>query len=251
MHASSWAPWIERFAAAGYRATAADWPGDPATVAEARTDPRSMADRGIEEIVEHHKRYIGGLDERPIVIGHSLGGLIIQRLLAEDFAVAGVAIDPAPIKGVLRLPLSSLKVAFPVLRTRGNSRRAITLTREQFRYGFGNAIPAEESDELFDEWAIPGAGRPLFETAFAAVTLRSPAWVAVKNPARGPLLFIAGGRDRTVPASVVRAAHRRYRKSPAVTELLEFADRGHSLTLDKGWPEIADAALGWLAAKAP
>ena len=132
MHASSWNPWIERFAAAGYQASAADWPGDPATVQEARTNQRSMADRGIEEIVEHHKRYIGGLDERPIVIGHSLGGLIIQRLLAEDFAVAGVAIGPAPIKGVLRLPLSSLEVAFPMLRTRGNARRAIALTREQF-----------------------------------------------------------------------------------------------------------------------
>jgi pimeloyl-ACP methyl ester carboxylesterase len=251
IHASSWAPWIERFGAAGYQATAAPWPGDPATVQEARSNPRTMADRGIEEIVEHLKRYIGGLDERPILVGHSIGGLIVQRLLAEDFAVAAVAIDPAPIKGVLRLPVSSLKVAFPVLRTRGNSRRTSTLTREQFRYGFGNAIPAEESDELFDRWAIPGPGRPLFETAFAGVTLRSPAWVEVKNPTRGPLLFIAGGRDHTVPASVVRAAHRRYRKSPAVTELLEFADRGHCLTLDTGWPEIADAALGWLRVKAP
>jgi len=251
MHASSWNPWIERFAAAGYQASAADWPGDPASVQEARTNPRSMADRGIEEIVEHHKRYIGGLDERPILVGHSIGGLIVQRLLAEDFAVAAVAIDPAPIKGVLRLPVSSLKVAFPVLRTRGNSRRTVTLTREQFRYGFGNAIAEEESDGLFDQWAIPGPARPLFETAFAAVTLRSPAWVDVKNPKRGPLLFIAGGRDHTVPASVVRAAHRRYRKSAAVTDICEFPDRGHSLTLDRGWPEIADAALGWLSAKAP
>jgi len=251
IHASSWTPWIERFRAAGYQATAADWPGDPASVQEARANPRSIADRGIEEIVEHHKRYIGGLDERPILVGHSFGGLIVQRLLAEDFAVAAVAIDPAPIKGVLRLPVSSLKVALPVLRKRANSRRAISLTREQFRYGFGNAIPAEESDELFDKWAIPGPGRPLFESVFAAVTLHSPAWVDTKNAARGPLLFVAGGRDHTVPASVVRAAHRRYRKSAAVTELVEFADRGHCLTLDTGWPAIADAALGWLRVTAP
>ncbi len=251
IHASSWTPWIERFGAAGYQATAAEWPGDPATVASARANPRSIADRGIEEIVEHHKRYIGGLDERPILVGHSVGGLIIQRLLAEDFAVAGVAIDPAPIKGVLRLPMSSLKVAFPVLRKPANRRLAMSLTREEFRYAFGNAVPPEESDELFGRWAVPGPARPLFESAFAVVTLRSPAWVDTKNPSRGPLLFIAGGLDHTVPSSVVRAAHRRYRKSAAVTDILEFPDRGHCLTLDQGWPEIADAALGWLSAQAP
>src|SRR6478672_6527008 len=162
IHASSWTPWIERFGAAGYQATAAEWPGDPATVASAREDPRLIADRGIEEIVEHHKRYIGGLDERPILVGHSVGGLIIQRLLAEDFAVAGVAIDPAPIKGVLRLPMSSLKVALSVLRKPANRRLAISLTQQEFRFGFGNAIPQAESDELFVTSAIPGPARPLF-----------------------------------------------------------------------------------------
>ena len=250
IHATSWGPWIERFGAAGYQATAADWPGDPSTVEGARADPRSIADRGIEEIVEHHKRYIGRLDERPILVGHSFGGLIIQRLLAEDFAVAGVAIDPAPIKGVLRLPVSSLKVAAPVLRKPANRDLATTLTKDEFRYAFGNAIPTEESDELYARWAIPGPGRPLFESAFAAVTLHSPAWVDTKNSSRGPLLFIAGGRDHTVPATVVRAARRRYRRSAAVTDILEFPDRGHSITLDQGWPEIADAALDWLRAKA-
>jgi alpha-beta hydrolase superfamily lysophospholipase len=251
IHATSWAPWIERFGAGGYQATAADWPGDPSTVEGARADPRSIADRGIEEIVEHHKRYIGGLDERPILVGHCIGGLIIQRLLAEDFAVAGVAIDPAPIKGVLRLPVSSLKVAAPVLRKRANRDLATTLTKDEFRYAFGNAIPAEESDELYARWAIPGPGRPLFESAFAAVTLHSPAWVDTKNCSRGPLLFMAGGRDHTVPATVVRAARRRYSRSAAVTDILEFPDRGHSITLDQGWPEIADAALDWLRVKAP
>jgi len=251
LHASSWTPWIERFRAAGYQATAPGWPGDPDTVEAARANPRLIADRGIEEIVEHHKRYIGALDERPILIGHSFGGLIIQRLLAEDFAVAGVAIDPAPIKGVLRLPLSSLKVAMPILRKPANRHLAFSLSREEFRYAFGNAIPAEESDQLFTTATIPGAARPLFESAFAAVTLRSPAWVDVKNAARGPLLFVAGGRDHTVPASVVRAAHRLYRRSAAVTEILEFPDRGHSIAVDAGWPEIADAVLGWLSVKAP
>lgn len=249
MHASSWNPWIERFQAAGYQASAAGWPGDPDTIEEARANPRLMAGYGLEEIVEHHKRYIGGLDSRPIVIGHSFGGLIAQRLLAEDFAVGGVAIDPAPIKGVLRLPFSSLKVALPVLKKPSNRHRSIALTKEQFRYGFGNAVTEPESDQLWARWAVAGSGKPLFEAAFANVSLVSPAKVDTKNAARGPLLLIAGGRDHTAPASVTRATRRCYRKSSAVTELREFPDRGHSLTLDSGWREVADAALGWVQQK--
>ncbi len=249
MHAASWEPWIEHFQAAGYRATAASWPGDPDTIVDAQANPQSMAGYGIEEIVEHHKRQIGALDSRPIVIGHSFGGLIAQRLLAEDFAVGAVAIDPAPIKGVLRLPFSTLKVAFPVLRKPSNRHRAIALSREQFRYGFGNAITEAESDELWKKWAVAGSGKPLFEAAFANVSLVSPAKVDTKNADRGPLLLIAGGKDHTAPASVTRATQRRYRKSLASTELREFPDRGHSLTLDGRWSEIADAVLGWLPGK--
>ena len=249
MHAESWDPWITHFRKAGYRATAANWPGDPETIQEAKTHPQLMAGYGLEEIVEHHKRQIGALESRPIVIGHSFGGVIAQRLLAEDFAVGAVAIAPAPIKGVLRLPFSSLKVAFPVLKKPSNRHRAIALTREQFRYGFGNAVEASESDQLWEKWAVAGSGQPLFEAAFANVSLASPAKVDTKNADRGPLLLIAGGRDHTAPASVTRATKRRYRKSAAITELREFPDRGHSLTLDNRWPEIADAALEWLRAK--
>ncbi len=249
MHAASWDPWIDQFRAAGYRATAASWPGDPETIGEAKANPHLMSGYGIEEIVEHHKRQIGALESRPIVIGHSFGGLIAQRLLAEDFAVGAVAIDPAPIKGVLRLPFSSLKVALPVLKKPSNRHRAVALTREQFRYGFGNAVSETESDQLWERWAVAGSGKPLFEAAFANVSLASPARVDTKKADRGPLLLIAGGRDHTAPASVTRATKRRYRKSPAITELREFADRGHSLTLDSGSPEIAHAALEWLRDK--
>jgi pimeloyl-ACP methyl ester carboxylesterase len=247
IHATSWQPWIELFRAADYDPTAPGWPGDPATVEQANADPDRFAGYGIEDIVEHHKRYIGGLNERPVVVGHSFGGLIAQRLLAEDFAVAAVAIDPAPIKGVLRLPISSLRVAWPALRNPANRKKSSTLTREQFRYGFGNAVPGTESDSLYHRWGIPGPARPLFEAGFANFTLVSPAKVDVKNPTRGPLLLIGGGADHTAPASVTRATHRRYRKSTAVTEILQFPDRGHSLTLDSGWREIADAVISWLA----
>lgn len=246
MHAASWNSWLEHFRAAGYQATAASWPGDPDTIEEARANPRLMAGYGIEEIVEHHKRQIGALESRPIVIGHSFGGLIAQRLLAEDFAVGAVAIDPAPIKGVLRLPFSSLKVAFPVLKKPSNQHRALVLSREQFRYGFGNAITAAESERLWAQWVVAGSGKPLFEAAFANVSLASPAKVNTKNADRGPLLLIAGGQDHTAPAAVTRATRRLYRKSTARTELREFPDRGHSLTLDSGWPEIADTTLDWL-----
>jgi pimeloyl-ACP methyl ester carboxylesterase len=247
IHPTSWQPWIEHFRAAGYDPTAPGWPGDPPTVEQANDNPDRFAGYGIEEIVEHHKRYIGGLEERPVIIGHSFGGLIAQRLLAEDFAVAAVAIDPAPIRGVLRVPISTLRVAFPALRNPANRRRSIALTNDQFRYGFGNAIPEAESDSLYRRWAIPGPARPLFEAAFANVTLVSPAKVDIKNSERGPLLLIGGGRDHTAPASVTRATKRRYRKSTAVTEILEFPDRGHSLTLDNGWRDIADASIDWLA----
>ena len=177
----------------------------PATVAAARANPRSMADRGIEEIVEHHKRYIGGLDERPILVGHSFGGLIVQRLLAEDFAVAGVAIDPAPIKGVLRLPVSSLKVAFPVLRKPANRHQAdLAHPGSNSATGSETRSPRRNPTRFMRKWAIPGPGRPLFESAFAAVTLHSPAWVDVKNASRGPLLFI-GGRPGPHGAGLGRA----------------------------------------------
>jgi pimeloyl-ACP methyl ester carboxylesterase len=239
------------FSEAGYEPLMPGWPGIPDTVEEARADPGRAAGKGIDDVVAHYAQVIAGLDTRPVVIGHSFGGLIAQRLLGQNLAAAAVAIDPAPIKGVIFLPPSALRVASIALRHPANRNQAVSLTPEQFRYGFGNTLPAQESDELYERWAIPSPGRPLFEAAMANFVPRSPARVDTGNKTRGPLLITAGGRDHTVPASVSHATRRLYHKSPAVTDLREFPDRGHSLTIDHGWREVAQAALNWLSERVP
>ena len=247
LHATSWAPWMELFQAGGYTPVAPGWPGEPDTVDEARSQPDEVAGKGIDDVVEHYAQIIRDLDAPPIVIGHSFGGLIVQRLLGQDLAAAAVAIDPAPIKGVLLLPASALRVASIGLRNPANRNKAVALTPEQFRYGFANALPAQESADLYDKWAIPSPAKPLFEAATANLVPRSPAKVNTGNKTRGPLLLIAGGHDHTVPASITRSTRKLYHTSPAITDLREFNDRGHSLTIDHGWREIADEALSWLA----
>jgi non-heme chloroperoxidase len=222
------------------------WPGDGSTVEETRAHPERVAPYGIDDAVAEYAGVIEKLPSRPIVIGHSFGGLVVQRLLGQGLAVGAVAIDPTPIKGILTLPLSSLRVASVALKNPANRNRAVALTREQWRYGFGNAIPAEESDRLFERYAIPSPGRTLFEASTANFVRHSPAQVDTRNQTRGPLLVTAGGRDHTVPASVSRATVKQYRHSRAVTDLKEFPDRGHSLTIDSRWREIADTALAWL-----
>jgi non-heme chloroperoxidase len=246
LHATSWEPWLEMFREAGYAPTAPGWPGTSDTVEATRADPAKVAGKGIDDIVDHYADIIAGLPGKPVVVGHSFGGLIAQRLLGQDLASAAVAIDPAPAKGVLYLPPSALRVASGVLRSPGNRNLAVSLTAAQFRYGFGNMLPEKESAELYERWTVPSPGKPLFETAAANFTLKSPAAVDTGNKTRGPLLLIAGGKDHTVPASVVMQTRRLYHKSPAITDLREFPDRGHSLVIDHGCQEIAQAALDWL-----
>lgn len=246
LHAQSWDNWVDHFTAAGYDASAPGWPGDPDTVAEARERPEAIADHGIDDVVSHYAEIIAGLPTKPILVGHSFGGMIAQRLLGEDLAAGAIAIDAAQIKGVLPLPLSALKATLPVFKNPANKRRAVSLTAEQFRFAFGNAIPAEESDELFERWAIPAPGKPLFEAAAANFNPHSPAKVATDNSRRGPLLLIMGGKDNTVPEAVTKATLKQYRHSEAVTDILEFPDRAHSLTIDHGWREVADSCLSWL-----
>jgi non-heme chloroperoxidase len=246
LHASSWDPWIELFQDAGYAATAPGWPGEADTVEAARRDPGKVAGKGIDDVVDHYAQIIRGLAALPVVIGHSFGGLIAQRLLGQDLAGAAIAIDPAPIKGVLNLPVSALRVASIALRKPANRNLAISLTAEQFRYGFGNALPEQESAELFDRWTVPSPGKPLFEAGLANFTARSPAKVNTGNKTRGPLLITAGGQDHTVPPAISTSTRRLYHKSPAITDFIEFPDRGHSLTVDHGWREVAQAALDWL-----
>lgn len=246
LHADSWGAWVDRFREAGYAPVAPGWPGDSATVGETRKQPDRVAGHGIDDVVEHYAGVIRQLEAKPIVIGHSFGGLVVQRLLGDDLAAAAVAIDPAPIKGVLVLPVSSLRVASVALLNPLNKKRAVALTREQFRYGFGNALSASESDELYERWTIPSPGRPLFEAAAANFSLRSPAKVNTGNASRGPLLLTSGGKDHTAPPAITKATLKLYRKSAAVTDYREFPDRGHSLALDSGWHDVAEAVLAWL-----
>lgn len=246
LHAESWQPWVDLFNESGYAASAPGWPGDGDTVADTRANPDAVAGHGIADVVAHYSHEIGKLEGKPIVVGHSFGGLIAQRLLSGGFASAAVAIDPAPAKGVLYLPPSALRVASIALRNPGNRNGSVSLTKEQFRYGFGNALTEQESDELWERWTIPSPGRPLFEAALANVELHSPAAVDRKSGTRGPLLITAGGKDHTVPAAVSKQTQKLYGKSAAVTDLRTFADRGHSLTIDGGWRAVADSVLSWL-----
>ncbi|MFE7406801.1 alpha/beta hydrolase [Isoptericola sp. NPDC057559] len=250
IHATAWQPWIDLFAEHGYAPSAPGWPGDADTVEGTRADPDRLNGVGIEQICRHYADHIEALGTKPVVVGHSFGGLIAQELLANGFAVAGVAIDPAPIKGVKILPFSQLRAGFPVLGNPANKGRTVSLTAKQFRYGFGNAVTPEESDALHEAWTIPGPGRPLFEDATANFVRNSPAAVDTHSAVRGPLLLVSGTEDHTVPSSVTQAVHRLYAdNSSSVTEYREFEGRGHSLTIDSGWRDVADATLEWLTSK--
>ncbi len=249
LHRTSWAPWIERFTDAGYQPVAPGWPGEPDTVEGARQHPDSVADQGIDQVSAHYAAIIDAMPLEPILIGHSFGGMIAQKLLGQNRGAAAIAIDAAQIKGVLPVPLSALRATFPVFRNPANRHRAVSLTAEQFRYAFGNAIPEDESNALHERWTIPSPARPLFEAATANFSRHSPDEVATGNTERGPLLLTMGGQDHTVPEAITKATLKQYRNSTAVTDLVEFPDRGHSLTVDSGWGHVADACLSWLDAQ--
>jgi non-heme chloroperoxidase len=246
IHSTAWEPWEELFRQAGYEPSAPGWPGDLPTVEGTRKNVAALAGVGIDDITAAYRTFIAGLPVKPIVIGHSFGGLIAQKLLASGDAIAAIAIDPGQIKGVKPVPFAQIRSGLPVLKSPGNRKKAVSLTAKQFRYGFGNAITEAESNQLYADWTIPGPGRPLFEASTANFSKNSPAAVDTTKSNRGPLLFIAGGKDHTVPEVVAEAAHGLYAKSKAVTDLRVFPDRGHSLVLDSGWRAIADTTLVWL-----
>jgi pimeloyl-ACP methyl ester carboxylesterase len=249
LHATSWESWVSRFRDDGYAPIAPGWPNELPTVAEARATPDAVANLGIDEVTEHYAKIIDGLGEPPIIVGHSFGGLFAEKLLGEGYGAAAVAIDPAQIKGVLPLPLAQLRAGLPALGNPANLHKAISLTAKEFRFGFGNALTEDESDELFERWTIPSPAKPLFQAAVANFALHSPAKVNTRNAERGPLLLISGTADHTVPDVVTRSTLKQYRDSAAVTELKQFEGRGHSLTIDSGWKEVADAVLEWLHSK--
>jgi len=249
LHAESWSNWVEYFRQNGYQATAASWPGDSETTEATRRNAGALAGYGVGEIADHIAKQLAAFDRRPILIGHSFGGLLVQNLLGRNLAAAGIAIDPAPIKGVPELPVNALRSALPVLGNPLNFKRAVALTEHQFRFGFTNALPEQEAKELYAKYAVPGPGRVLFQAATATLNPNSATKVNVTNATRGPLLLVSGGKDHTVPPVLVRSTLRAYSKSPAITELKEFPGRGHSLTIDSGWKELAEYSLSWLNAK--
>jgi pimeloyl-ACP methyl ester carboxylesterase len=249
LHGESWTNWIEFFRANGYDASAASWPGDAENTEATRRNPAALAGRGVTEIANHIARQLTAFKQQPILIGHSFGGLLAQNLLGRNLAAAAIAIDPAPIKGVPELPLSVLKSTLPVLGNPFNIKRAVSLTAQQFRFGFTNAVPEQEARELYAKYAMPAPGRPLFQAATATFNPNSETRVNVDNGTRGPLLLVSGADDNTVPPVLVKSTLKAYSKSAAVTEFKEFAGRGHSLVIDNGWKELAEFCLAWLKNK--
>ncbi|MCU1392814.1 MAG: alpha/beta hydrolase [Ilumatobacteraceae bacterium] len=246
--AGSWAPWRELFEAQGYATLAPGWPDDPETVAEADAHPEVFAGKSVGQITAHYAEVIALLDKKPIIVGHSFGGLITQKLAGMGLGVGAVSIDPAPFRGVLPLPISALKAAFPVLKNPGNRKKAIKLTLEQFTFAFANAVPTAEAKELYETFSVAGSGIPLFQAATANFNPKTEASVNSKNPERGPLLIIDGAKDNTVPWAIANASYKLQNKhNPGVTEITKIEGRGHSLIIDAGWKDVADVALAFLA----
>jgi pimeloyl-ACP methyl ester carboxylesterase len=240
---NSWERWARLFEETGYVALTPGWPDDPETVAEANANPGVMANKTVGQVAEHFAGVVRGLTKKPAVIGHSFGGLIAQILAGRGLSAATVAIDPAPFRGVLPLPFSTLKSAWPVLGNPANRSRAIPLTYDQFRYAFANAVSQDEAAALYEQFAVPAAGAPLFQGASANLNPWTEVKVDRKNPDRGPLLLISGERDHTVPWAITNAEYKLQKKNPGVTEIVEVKGRGHALTIDSGWREVATTAL--------
>ena len=244
--ATSWDPWRAAFASAGYATLAPGWPDDPETVHEARAHPEVFARKTVGQIADHMQAVIAKLSTPPVVIGHSFGGLLAQILAGRGLAAVTAAIDPAPFRGVLPLPISALKSASPVLKNPANRAKAVALTYDQFRYAFANEVGADEARELHETFAVSGSGRPLFQAATANFNPWTDARVDSKNPQRGPLLIISGEKDHTVPWALANARYQKQKRNEGVTEIVEIPGRGHSLVIDHGWRDVADTALAFV-----
>jgi non-heme chloroperoxidase len=243
---SSWDRWAGVFEEAGYAPLTPGWPDDPQTVEQANAKPEVFAHKSVGQVADHFAEVIGKLKKKPAVVGHSFGGLLTQIVAGRGLSAVSVAIDPAPFRGVLPLPISALKSASPVLGNPANRNRAVPLTYEQFRFGFANAVSEEEAKELYTTFAVPAAGLPLFQAATANLNPWTEAKVNSKNPERGPLLIINGEKDNTVPLAIARASFKKQKRNEGVTEFAEILNRGHGLTIDSGWREVADTALAFV-----
>jgi non-heme chloroperoxidase len=243
---SSWERWATVFEDAGYIALMPDWPDDPATVDEAKARPEAFAGKTVGQVADHFAAILGQLERKPMLVGHSFGGLLVQILAGRGLSAATVAIDPAPFRGVLPLPFSALKSAWPVLGNPANRNRAVPLTYEQFRYAFANAVSEGEARQLYDTFAVPAPGAPLFQAAAANINPWTEAQVDTENAERGPLLIVSGEKDHTVPWAIANASFKQQQRNPGLTEIVEMAGRGHALTIDSGWREVADTALAFI-----
>jgi non-heme chloroperoxidase len=243
---NSWDSWTGFFEEAGYAAVAPGWPGDPESVQEAKANPDLVARQTIAGTADHVAEVIGKLTKKPAVIGHSFGGMLAQITAGRGLSAATVSISPAPYRGILPLPISSLRAAFPALKNPANRKRGVGLTLAEFRYGFGNAVSEDESRQLYDAYSVPGPGSTLFQAASANLNPRTEAKVDSKNPDRGPLLIVSADHDHTVPWVIANASYKRQRRNPGVTEITKLTGRGHSLTIDSRWREVADTALQFI-----
>ena len=238
--------WAAVFEEAGYAARTPGWPDDPETVEEANAHPEVFAHKTVGQAADHFAEIIGRLKNKPAVIGHSFGGLLTQMLAGRGLSAASVAIDPAPFRGVLPLPISALKSSSPVLGNPANRNRAVPLTYDQFRFAFANAVSDDEAKELYETFAVPASGAPLFQAATANLNPWTEAKVDSENPDRGPLLIISGEKDHTVPWAIANASYKKQKRNEGVTEIVEIPNRGHALTIDSGWREVADTALAFI-----
>ena len=243
---SSWDRWAVVFEKAGYTALTPGWPDDPETVQEANADPEVFAHKTVGQVADHFENVIDTLKKKPALIGHSFGGLLTQILAGRGMSAASVAIDPAPLRGVLPLPISALKSASPVLGNLANRNRAVPLTYEQFRFAFANAVSEEEAKDLYKTYAVPAAGAPLFQAASANLNPWTEVKVDTRTPDRGPLLILDGEKDHVVPWAIANASYKRQRRNKGVTEIVKIPNRGHALTIDSGWQEVADIALAFI-----
>jgi pimeloyl-ACP methyl ester carboxylesterase len=243
---SSWDRWAQAFEEAGYAAVQPSWPDDPETVEEARANPDVFAKKTLGLVADHTAEVIGQLDRKPAVMGHSTGGLLAQMIADRGLSAATVAIDPGPFRGVLPLPISTLRVSWAVLKNPLNRGRAVTLTRDQFKYGWANALSEEEAKQLYDTYHVAAPGVALMQMANANLNPWTEAKLDPKNPQRGPLLIIEGEVDHTVAPAIANASYNRQRRNSAVTEIVTIPNRGHSLTIDSGWREVCDTALAFV-----
>jgi non-heme chloroperoxidase len=243
---SSWDRWAAVFDEAGFAPVTPSWPDDPETVEAARANPDVFANKTVGQVADHTADVIAKLTQKPAVVGHSFGGLLAQIVAGRGLSAVTVAIDPAPFRGVLPVPVSSLRSAWPVLANPANRGRAVTLTFDQFRYGWANALSDDEAKQVYETFHVAAPGAPLFQAVTANVNPRSDAQVDIKNPNRGPLLIVDGAKDHTVPWAIASASFKKQRHNPSVTELVSIPNRGHALTVDSGWREVADRTLAFV-----